>query len=116
MARDLRELRDALRHFAMERGWDHLHTPKNLAMALTVEAGELLEHFQWMGEEQSRRIDDATRVLLSREMSDVLLYLVQLADKLDVDLLASATDKMRLNAIKYPADKQHGQIKAYKEL
>lgn len=116
MARDLRELRDALRHFAMERGWDHLHTPKNLSMALTVEAGELLEHFQWMGEEQSRRIDDETRVLLSREMSDVLLYLVQLADKLDVDLLSSATDKMRLNAIKYPADRQRGQIKAYKEL
>lgn len=116
MARDLRELRDALRHFAMERGWDHLHTPRNLATALSVEAGELLEHFQWMGDEQSRRIDEETKLLLSREMSDVLLYLVQLADKLDVDLLASATDKMGLNAIKYPADKQHGTIKAYKEL
>ena len=100
----------------MERGWDHLHSPKNLSMALMVEAGELLEHFQWMGEDQSRRIDEHTRLLLSREMSDVLLYLVQLADKLDVDLLASATDKMRLNAIKYPVDRQHGTITAYKEL
>ena len=116
MARDLRELRDALRHFAQEREWDRLHTPKNLAMALNVEAGELLEHFQWLSQEQSRRLDDDTRKALAHEMSDVLLYLVQLADKLDIDLLPAATEKMRLNAIKYPADKQHGQIKAYKEL
>jgi NTP pyrophosphatase (non-canonical NTP hydrolase) len=116
MARDLRELRDALRHFAVERDWDRFHSPKNLAMALNVEAGELLEHFQWLGDEQSRRVDQDSRQAIAHEMSDVLLYLVQLADKLDVDLLAAATHKMALNAVKYPADKQRGGIRAATEL
>lgn len=116
MARDLRELRDALRHFAQERDWDRFHSPKNLAMALNVEAGELLEHFQWLGEEQSRRVDAETKQALAHEMSDVLLYLVQLADKLDVDLLAAASAKMQLNAVKYPIEKQKGAIRACNEL
>lgn len=116
MARDLRELRDALRHFAQERDWDRFHSPKNLAAALSVEAGELLEHFQWMGEDQSRRVDADTKQALAHEMSDVLLYLVQLADKLDIDLLPAATAKMQLNATKYPIEKQKGGIRAYKEL
>ena len=116
MARDLRELRDALRGFAQARDWDRFHSPKNLAIALNVEAGELLEHFQWLGEEQSRRIDPETRQAVAHELSDVLLYLVQLADKLDVDLLSAATEKMKLNAVKYPVEAQRGSIRACTEL
>ena len=116
MARDLRELRDALRSFAQARDWDRFHSPKNLAMALNVEAGELLEHFQWLGEEQSRRVDADTKQALAHEMSDVLLYLVQLADKLDVDLLEAASDKIKVNALKYPVDKARGSVKKYSEL
>ena len=108
MAKDLRELRDALRQFAVERDWDRFHSPKNLAMALSVEAAELLEHFQWMTEADSRIIGDDKKTELAHEMSDVLLYLVQLADKLGIDLLASATEKMKLNAVKYPVALQRG--------
>lgn len=103
MAKDLRELRDALRQFAVDRDWDQHHSPKNLASALVVEAAELLEHFKWMPEGQSRIMGDDKKQIVAHEMADVLLYLVQLSDKLGIDLLASAQDKMRLNAEKYPA-------------
>ena len=92
-----------LRRFAQERHWGTFHAPKNLASALVVEAAELLEPFQWMSEEQSRALDAGQLAHVSQEMADVLLYLVQLADALGVDLLASARAKMQRNAQRFPA-------------
>jgi NTP pyrophosphatase (non-canonical NTP hydrolase) len=113
---DLEILRDALRAFAAARDWDQFHTPKNLAMALSAEAGELLEIFQWLTEEQSRNLSSAAHAAASDEMADVLLYLVRLADALDVDLIAAANRKLAANADKYPVDKARGNSKKYTEL
>ena len=88
--RDLDELRDALRTFSAERDWDQFHSPKNLATALSVEAAELLEIFQWMNEADSRNLDPAARAAASDEVADVLLYLVRLADRLGIDPIAAA--------------------------
>jgi dCTP diphosphatase len=112
----LTQLRDSLRQFAAERDWDQFHSPKNLAMALAVEAAELLERFQWVTEEDSRRLPPAELARVREEMADVLNYLVRLADKLDVDLLDAARDKVALNAQKYPVDKARGNAKKYSEL
>lgn len=110
------DLRDALRRFSAERDWDQFHTPKNLAMALSVEASELLEHFQWLTAEQSQMLDAQALARVRDEMADVLLYLVRLADRLDVDLLAAARDKIALNAKKYPVDKARGSSRKYTDL
>ena len=112
----LRELRDALRRFAAERDWEQFHSPKNLAMALSVEAAELLEHFQWLSEDASTRLEGAELDEIGQEMADVLLYLIRLADKLDLDLLQAALRKMQLNEAKYPADKARGNSRKYSEL
>jgi len=109
------ELRDRLRAFCAERDWDQFHSPKNLASALSVEAAELLEHFQWLTEEESKRLPPAKLAQVRDEMADVLVYLVRLADKLDVDLLAAAADKIAKNAAKYPADKVRGSMKKYSD-
>ena len=98
----LAHLQAALQAFADARQWAPFHAPKNLASALIVEAGELLEHFQWMTEAQSRTLDASTRQAVAHEMADVLLYLVQLASSLEVDLLEAARQKMALNAVKHP--------------
>ena len=103
MSTELDELRRDLRAFAAERNWGKFHSPKNLAAAMAVEASEVLEHFQWLTEDQSRGLPDAKRAAVAQELADVFLYLVQLADKLDVDLVAAAKEKMKLNAAKYPA-------------
>jgi NTP pyrophosphatase (non-canonical NTP hydrolase) len=92
-----------LRQFAAARDWEQFHSPKNLASALSVEAAELLEHFQWMTEEQSRNLDAGTKEAVGQEVADVLLYLLQLADKLGLDLAEEASKKLRINAIKHPA-------------
>ena len=112
----LRELAQALRRFADERDWDQFHAPKNLAMALSVEAAELLEHFQWLAEDESRRLPAEKLAQVSEEMADVLLYLVRLADKLDVDLAAAARRKMQVNAQKYPPERARGTSRKYTEL
>ncbi|MEW5888495.1 MAG: nucleotide pyrophosphohydrolase [Pseudomonadota bacterium] len=96
-------LRERLREFADARGWRGYHTPKNLAMALIVEAAELVEHFQWATPEESCRLAADKREAVRDELADVLIYLVELADVLDVDLLEAAYAKLRKNAIKYPA-------------
>ena len=108
-------LRDKLRTFVAERDWDQFHSPKNLAMALSVEASELLEHFQWLTEDQSRRLPPEKLDQVRDEMADVLVYLVRLADKLDVDLLDAAQKKIEKNALKYPADKVRGSMKKYSD-
>jgi len=112
----LEELRLALRHFAAERDWDQFHSPKNLAMALSVEAAELLEHFQWLSDAESSTLNVETRSKISEELADVFLYLVRLADKLDVDLAVAAREKLKVNAAKYPPEKARGSNKKYSEL
>ena len=108
MSTDLDSLRDRLRAFALARDWGQFHSPKNLACALAVEAAELLEHFQWMTEQQSRAPGKAQREQIAHEAADVLLYLIQLADQLGIDLLAAADRKMALNAAKYPVETARG--------
>ena len=98
----LTSLTHQLRDFAAARDWEQFHSPKNLASALSVEAAELLEHFQWITEEQSRQLDAATRQAVGHEIADVLLYLLQLADKLEIDVTQEAEKKLALNAVKYP--------------
>lgn len=99
---DIPALQHRLRQFAAERDWQPYQTPKNLAMAMTVEAAELLEIFQWLTPEQSLALDEAQRRHLGEELADVLLYLVQIADHGGVDLDAAVERKLGLNAIKYP--------------
>lgn len=112
----LEDLRLALRRFAAERDWDQFHSPKNLAMALSVEAAELLEHFQWVSDAESSVLNPETRANVSEELADVLLYLVRLADKLNVNLAVAASEKLKVNADKYPADKARGSSKKYSDL
>jgi NTP pyrophosphatase (non-canonical NTP hydrolase) len=110
------ELRDRLRAFTREREWGRYHTPKNLAMALIVEAAELAEHFQWLTPEESQSLQHGKREQIRDELADVLIYLVELADTLEVDLVAAAQDKIAKNAQKYPVDKARGNAKKYDEL
>lgn len=100
-----------LRQFAHERDWDQFHSPKNLASALIVEASELLEHFQWLTEAESANLSDVKRREVRHELADVLIYLVRLSDKLGVDLVDAAFEKMRVNADKYPAHLARGSSK-----
>jgi len=113
---DLDGLRDSLRAFTVARDWDQFHSPKNLAMALAVEAAELLEVFQWVTEADSRNLDAAARAAASDEIADVLLYLILLCDGLGIEPLAAAERKMIANAQKYPVDKARGTSKKYDEL
>jgi NTP pyrophosphatase (non-canonical NTP hydrolase) len=106
----------ATRCFAAERDWEQFHSPKNLAIALSVEASELLEHFQWLSDAESEGLDAGQLARVRGEMADVLLYLVRLADRLDVDLLAVARDKMAVNAQKYPVDRARGTSRKYTDL
>ena len=103
----------AQREFAAERDWDQFHSPKNLACALSVEAAELLEHFQWSADHQALPADQLEAV--SHEIADVLLYLIRLADKLGIDPVAAAKAKLVLNAQKYPIDLSADRAK-YTEL
>jgi NTP pyrophosphatase (non-canonical NTP hydrolase) len=109
------ELRDALRRFATEREWDQFHSPRNLATALIVEAAELLEHFQWLSD-AAQPIAPGTLAEIRLEMADVLLYLVRLADRLDIDLAEAARDKLAINARKYPVEKARGSSRKYDKL
>jgi NTP pyrophosphatase (non-canonical NTP hydrolase) len=100
-----------LRRFAGARDWQQFHTPKNLAMALSVEAAELLEHFQWLTAEQCAHLDAGTRRAVGEEIADVLLYLTRLADVLGIDPLAAARRKMKINARKYPVRLSRGNAR-----
>jgi dCTP diphosphatase len=113
--RDLNDLTRRLRDFARERDWEKFHTPKNLAMALAVEVAELMEHFQWLGSSASAKLDEKTLAQVRQEIGDVLIYLVRLADRLGIDPLAAAAEKIRINQHKYPADQVRGKAKKYTE-
>ena len=108
-------LTQRLRDFAAARDWERFHSPKNLAMALAAESGELLEQFQWLTEAQSRELDPSQRELVAAELADVLLYLLRLADRLEVDLKSAAERKIAVNEKRYPVDRVRGSAKKYTE-
>ena len=112
---DLPALRDALREFAAERDWERFHSPKNLAMALAVEAGELMEHFQWLSEAQSEALSDDKRREVGYELADVFIFTMRLAERLEVDLPQLVEEKIKINEQKYPAEKVRGSAKKYTE-
>ena len=101
----LEDIREYSAHFASERNWEEFQTPKNIAMALSVEVAELLEHFQWLTAEQSRALDTESLQEVAHEIADVQLYLVRIADELNIDILKAVADKVRLNEKKYPLEK-----------
>ena len=115
-ANALQVLRNKLRIFAAERDWEQFHSPKNLAIAMSVEATEVLEHFQWLTEHQVEHLSPEIRERVRLELADVLLYLVRLADRLNIDLLEAARDKLAINAERYPVSRAKGSAKKYTDL
>jgi NTP pyrophosphatase (non-canonical NTP hydrolase) len=111
----LAALRARLRAFVDERDWAQFHSPKNLAMALVAEAGELVEQFQWLTEAQSADLTPEKLEAVRLEMADVFIYLARLADVLGVDLLAAADDKLAINERRYPAERVRGHARKYDE-
>lgn len=116
MSEFISDVRERLRRFAADRDWDQFHSPKNLAIALSVEAAELLEHFQWISEQQSAALPARTLSSVGEELADILIYLIRLADKLDVDLVQATHAKIELNEKKYPADVYRGTARKYSDI
>ncbi|MEO8135117.1 MAG: nucleotide pyrophosphohydrolase [Betaproteobacteria bacterium] len=116
MGNAIAELTVALREFARERDWEKFHTPKNLAMALMVEAAEVAEHFQWTDAAELQPLSPDKREAISLELADAFIYLLRLADQLEVDLLAAARTKMDINAGRYPIEKVFGKAVKYTDL
>jgi len=112
----IEDLKKRLEEFVTEREWEPFHSPKNLAMGLCSEAGELIEHFRWLSEDQSADLDDRQTEAVRRELADVQIYLLLLALRLDIDLLAATADKIEENAEKYPVDKSRGRALKYTDL
>lgn len=112
---DFDQLRLRIRQFAEERDWDQFHSPKNLAMALIVEAAELVEHFQWLTEERSLSLEPDQLRKVGEELADIQIYLIRIADKLGVGLAEAVDKKMAVNAEKYPAHLVRGSAKKYNE-
>jgi len=114
--RSFADLAKLLKKFSDERDWEQFHYPKNLAMALTVEAAELLEHFQWMTENESEKLSAEKLQQIQEEIGDVLIYLTRFADRLGIDALEAAYQKLEINRVKYPIEKARGSAKKYTEL
>ncbi|HEY5602809.1 MAG TPA: nucleotide pyrophosphohydrolase [Gammaproteobacteria bacterium] len=112
---EFQDLKLRLREFAEARDWDQFHSPKNLSMALIAEAAELIEHFQWLSQEESTLIQGDKLEAVRMELADIQIYLIRIADKLNVDLLAAVDKKIAINEKKYPVDKVRGQHKKYNE-
>lgn len=113
--KDLNEIKMYLREFASVRNWEQFHSPKNLSMALSVEVAELVEHFQWLTEEQSGELSEEKKANVAEELADIQLYLVRLADQLNIDILQAVDIKTRINEKRYPAEKVRGSAKKYNE-
>ncbi|WP_064609204.1 nucleotide pyrophosphohydrolase [Photobacterium sp. J15] len=113
---DIKHIQQQLAQFAAERNWDQFHTPKNLAMALSGEVGELTEIFQWLTPEQSEQLPHNKKTHLEEEMADVFMYLLRLADRCDVDIIKACETKLEKNRNKYPVEKCYGSAKKYNEL
>jgi NTP pyrophosphatase (non-canonical NTP hydrolase) len=112
---DIKAIQQELQQFADERDWNQFHSPKNLAMALSVEVSELLEHFQWLTQQQSAELDAKTQATVATEIADIQIYLLRLADKLGVDIESAVQAKMQDNRRKYPADQVRGSAAKYTE-
>ena len=100
----INEIKNKIRRFTNERNWDRFHSPKNLAMALSVEASELVEIFQWLNQEESKNLNMKEKESVKEELADIFIYLIRIADKLDIDLEKAITHKMKVNAKKYPVE------------
>ena len=111
----LKDLQSRLRQFAIDRDWEQFHAPKNLAMALAVEAGELMEHYQWLSEEQSENLNQEQLQTVGFEVADVFIFTVRLADRMGIDLADLVEKKIKINEEKYPAEKVRGSAKKYTE-
>ena len=109
----LQHLRHRLNDFVNERDWAQFHTPKNLAMAMIVEAAELVEHFQWDTPAESQQLTAEKREQVSHELADTFVYLLRIAEVLNIDLIEAANKKIELNALKYPVDKAKGSNAKY---
>ena len=112
----LETLHRRLNEFVAERDWDQFHYPKNVAMALAAEAGELLEHFLWLTPEQSDQLSKETLAEVELEAADVLFFLVRFCDRLGIDLLQAAEKKLAINEKKYPVAKARGKATKYNKL
>ncbi len=115
MTDELKQLKQRLRDFAKARDWDQFHSPKNLSMALIAEAAELVEHFQWLTEQQSNELTSDKLLEVEQEIADIQIYLIRIADKLGINVLDAVQKKIALNEVKYPADKVRGSSKKYTE-
>ncbi|MBK1695058.1 nucleotide pyrophosphohydrolase [Chromatium weissei] len=115
MPDSLDQLNAHLLQFARERNWEQFHTPKNLVMALAGETGELLEHFQWLTEAQSATLSHEKKQQVAYEMADILLYLIRLSERLNIDLITAANEKIAINAIRYPVEKVRGDARRAEE-
>jgi NTP pyrophosphatase (non-canonical NTP hydrolase) len=104
----VKQLKDAIAQFADERDWNQFHSPKNLSMSIAIEAAELMEHFQWISQEESRKLDDAKRLDVKEELADVVCYCLALANSMNIDLSESFEHKMARNREKYPAEEFKG--------
>jgi len=111
----IENLNRVLKDFAIARDWEQFQSPKNLSMALIVEAAELVEHFQWLTEGQSYKLSKEKHQEVGYEMADILLYLIRLSERLDVDLIAAAEEKIEINEKRYPADKVRGSTKKHSD-
>ena len=109
MSDNIKQISDDLKKFAIERNWEQFHTPKNLSMALIAEAAELVEHFQWLTPEQSKAISGEKLKDISYEMADIFIYLLRMAEQLDIDLVAATRAKMAINETRFPANKDRQQ-------
>lgn len=112
---EIEKLQKRLSEFADRRDWQQFHSPKNLSMALIVEAGELVEHFQWLTQDESFNLADEKLEAVGEELADIFVYLVRMADQLDIDLSAAVERKIGINEQKYPADKVRGSARKYTE-
>jgi dCTP diphosphatase len=109
------DLREAIRVFIEERDWEQFHSPKNLAMALSVEVAEVVEHFQWLTEKQSRNLSPEKLAEIREEIGDVMIYLTELAEKLGINPVEAAKAKVEINTKKYPASLVKGKASKYTE-
>ena len=115
MTDSLHDLRIKINAFVAERDWAQFHTPKNLAMAMIVEAAELVEQFQWDTPLESQHLTPEKREAVAHELADTFVYLLRIAEVLEIDLIAAANQKIDLNALKYPVDKAKGSNAKYTE-
>ena len=106
----VKDLRETVRQFVEERDWKQFHSPKNLSMALAIEAAELMEHFQWISPEESRDLDDSAKLEVGEELADVLCYTLAIANEMDIDLASTLQNKMVKNRTKYPVEEYRGRF------